>query len=223
MLRRLTVSSLLVTFFIVAGVSVAHADNFSFTGNFAQDDNVQLFNFTVVGAQTTVTLRTFSYAGGTNSAGTVITRGGFDPILALFNATTGALTAQNDDGTFPQVPMDITGQAFDTLLSSSLAAGNYTVAVMQYDNFAVGPDLSNGFVKQGQGNFTASFDARCTQGRFVDVSDSFPNDCRDSHWAFDILNVSSATVVPGVPEPGSLVLLGTGILGLGIARFRNRQ
>src|SRR5215813_13417684 len=142
MFGRLTVCSLIVMFFMVAGISVAHADNFSFTGNFTQDDNVQLFNFTV-GALSTVTLRTVSYAGGTNSAGTVISRGGFDPILALFNATTGALFGQNDDGT--GVPTDITGVAFDTLLTTSLAAGNYTVAVMQFDNFAVGPNLSNGF------------------------------------------------------------------------------
>ena len=220
MLRRLTVSSLVVMFFIVAGVSSAHADNFSFTGNFTQDDNVQLFNFTV-GSLSTVTLRTFSYAGGTNSAGTVIARGGFDPILALFNATTGALIDQNDDGS--SVPTDITGVAFDTLLTTSLAAGNYTVAVMQFDNFA-GANLSNGFGRQGQGNFTASFDLRCAQGRFVDVSGSFPDNCRDSHWAFDILNVNSATQVPpGVPEPASLVLLGTGILTLGVVRFRNRK
>jgi hypothetical protein len=61
----------------------AAAADFSFTGNFTQDDNVQLFNF-VVGAPSSVTLRTWSYAGGTNAAGTTIARGGFDPILALF-------------------------------------------------------------------------------------------------------------------------------------------
>src|SRR5262245_47769873 len=114
MLRKFTISSLVITLFILAQVSVAQADNFSFTGSFTQDDNVQLFNFTV-GALSTVTLRTWSYAGGNNSAGNAISRGGFDPILALFNATTGALIGQNDDGS--GVPTDITGVAYDTLLT----------------------------------------------------------------------------------------------------------
>jgi hypothetical protein len=39
---------------------MAFADNFPFTGSFTQDDDVQLFNFTV-GAPSTVMLRTCSY------------------------------------------------------------------------------------------------------------------------------------------------------------------
>ena len=58
------------------GSHPANADNFSFTGSFTNDSNVQLFNFSVA-ATSSITLRTFSYAGGTNSAGTVIPEGGF--------------------------------------------------------------------------------------------------------------------------------------------------
>ena len=65
--------------------SVASAADFSFTGNFAHDNDVQQFNFSV-GSLSSVSLRSWSYAGGTNAAGQQIARGGFDPILALFDA-----------------------------------------------------------------------------------------------------------------------------------------
>jgi hypothetical protein len=186
--------------------SPAVADNFSFTGSFTNDNDVQFFNFTV-GALSTVTLRTFSYAGGTNSAGASIARGGFDPILALFNSA-GARINQNDDGA--GVPVDLSGRAYDTLLTSSLAAGTYTVSVMQYNNFSNG-SLSAGFAHDGPGNstFTAAFG--CSQHFFCDVSGSAFNN-RDGHWAFDVLNVQSAST-PAVPGP----IVGAGLPGLLLA------
>ena len=196
----------------------AAADDFSFTGNFTQDDNVQLFHF-VVGAPSNVTLRTLSYAGGINAAGATIARGGFDPILALFDSS-GNKIDQNDDGGCGSVPMDISGVCYDTFLNAALSAGTYTVSVMQYDNFANGPNLSNGFRRDGQGNFTPGFSGcQASQTAFEDVSGSAA--CgRDSHWAFDVLNVASAIQVvpgvPGVPEPATwtLMLLGFGGIGL---------
>jgi hypothetical protein len=141
------------------------------TGSFTNDNDVQLFNFSV-GMTSNVTLRTYSYAGGTNAAGTVISRGGFDPILALFSSA-GALIGQNDDG----------------------APGT-----------ANGPNLANGFQRDGQLNFTSGFG--CSNHIFCDVSGSN----RDSHWAFDVLNVEGATQV-SVPGP----IVGAGLPGLMLA------
>src|SRR4051812_23909240 len=90
----------------------AHATNFSFTGNLPNANAEQGFNFTV-GATSNVTFVTYSYAGGTNAASQSIAGGGFDPILALFNADTGALIGQNDDGG-SNVPPGDTGANFDT-------------------------------------------------------------------------------------------------------------
>jgi hypothetical protein len=82
---------------------------------------------------------------------------------------------------------------------------------MDYANFANGPNLSNGF---SNGALSPGFiDATGNQ--------------RDNHWAFDVLNVNSAVVVPpinAVPEPESyaMMLAGLGLLGF-IARRRKTR
>jgi hypothetical protein len=196
----LRASSVAVAFAaILAFATPTKADNFSFTGSFTVDNDVQLFNFSVT-APSDVTLRTWSYAGGTNAAGQLIAAGGFDPILALFDSS-GKLLGQNDDGIGVAVdPATVTptyaGNAYDTLLTiSQLAAGSYTVAVMQFDNFFIdqgfllGPD---GFTRAEGGNFTATAFG-CSGTQFCD----FTHNTRDAHWAFDILNVNTASPVPG--------------------------
>ncbi|MFO1089819.1 MAG: DVUA0089 family protein [Hyphomicrobiales bacterium] len=213
-LKRTSLAILLLGMCISGGQ--ANAANFSFTGSFTQDDNVQLFNFSV-GATSNVVLRSLSYAGGVNSQNVTIARGGFDPILALFDAT-GALINQNDDGAPGTVPVDtVTGLAYDTYLAlNGLAAGNYTVAVMQYNNFANGPNLSNGFSRDGQGNFTGATYG-CSQGSFCD----FRGNNRNVNWAFDIEGVESATL-PDIPVPAALPLFATGLAAVGYAGRRRK-
>jgi hypothetical protein len=182
----------------------AAAVDLSFAGTLSNPNEVLLFNF-VVGAPSTVTLRTYSYAGGTNAAGTAIPRGGFDPILALFDSA-GVRINQNDDGG-ASVPADaVTGQHYDTYLQSLLGPGSYTVSVMAYSNFSAGLNLSNGFTGGGS---------------FVD----FTGNQRNNAWAFDILNVASAVqVTPAVPEPSTwaMMLLGFGAIGLSVRHRKTR-
>ena len=184
----------------------AGAANFSFTGNFARDDDVQLFRFAVEGSSLNlVTLATRSYAGGANSAGVVLPPGGFDPVIALFDGA-GTLIAEDDDGS--DVPDPVTGLSLDAFLQIGIPAGGYFVALTQSPNFALGPSLAEGFELAGIGDFA---------GGFVDA---FGNP-RDGDWALDILSVASAaTIAAEIPAPGTLWLLGVALLGLALQRLR---
>ena len=169
-IKNLVSASLLATTFALAAPA-AYAANFSYTGTFSGDDDVLSFDFVALGASN-VTLRTWSYAGGTNAAGQTIARGGFDPILSLYDLSSGVRIGQNDDGGLGLVAPDaVTGAYYDTFFTSLLSAGNYRVIVTQFANFA--PDTLGGiFPGSGTTNFV-----------------DFADDTRDSHWAFDILNV----------------------------------
>jgi hypothetical protein len=224
--RKMLFTTMASLVLCLVSAATTKADNFSFTGSFSADNNTQIFNFTTTSAGI-VTFRTWSYAGGTNAAGQNIARGGFDPNLALFNTTTGFLLIQNNNGTVAQVALDPpTGQRYDSFQLINLPAGSYTLVLTQFGNAPIGPKLINGFNQENSGNFTGPRDVRCVSGQFVDPSGVFPGNCRDGHWAVDILNVSSAQAVStpsAVPEPASMVLVGSGLAGLAIKLRRRRS
>src|SRR5206468_2902174 len=146
-LMRLSRIGLLVLAFCLS-IGVAAAGNFSYTGAFSQDDQLEVFLFTAPSASTVV--RTWSYAGGINDAGQVILPGGFDPVLTVFDATGGlvassALLDSNNDGA--GVDTDpATGNAFDSFLVLNLLTpgSTYALILSQNDNFANGTTSTYG-------------------------------------------------------------------------------
>ena len=184
---------------LAAGSVPVLAANVSFTGQLAGDNAVQLFSFTL-GASSDVTLRTWSYAGGMNATGSLVSAGGFDPVVSLFfGSGDAALLIGADDDGFGVAADPSTGLALDSLLeSAALPAGNYTVALTQVANFANGPTLGDGFLGAGNPGF----------------------DGRSNAWALDILGVASATVVP---EPTTFLLTMLGLSALGGATRRRRK
>jgi hypothetical protein len=191
----------------------AFGASFSFTGAFSTDDQLQQFTFILSGTST-VTLRTWSYAGGTNQASMVIPRGGFDPWLSLYNSS-GNLLQSVDNFNPPCGPVatdSVTGACFDSFISQSLGMGTYTLILSQSDNGPAGTTLADGFTNTGNPTFTAGFG--CSNGQFCDST----TDNRTGNWAVDIDNVTS--VPTGVPEPGTVVLLASGLAAMVALRRR---
>ena len=197
------------TLVLLAVSAHLNASVLSFQGNFATDDQVQLFSFNLA-APETVIIETFGYAGGTNGNGTAIPEGGFDPVVTLFDST-GNFLNSNDDGPCGKVGHDaITSNCFDSYLLQSLGAGSYQVALTENDNLAIGPTLADGFTHVGDGNFTCP-EFLGVSGGFCDASPSH----RNNAFALDIVIPGPTS---GVPEPNSALLILPFTIALLVAR-----
>ena len=148
----------------------------SYSGAFTTDDQVEQITFSI-SSLSRVTITTTSFA-----------LGGFDPSIYLFNAVDGALISENGDGPAYTTAADpVSGYSWDSFMDIYLEAGDYIVALVQYDNRyasqALIPNLADGFIRDGQGNFTFVFG--CTQGEFCTegLSEAFN---RTSDWALTI-------------------------------------
>ncbi len=192
-LLKSAVSAAVVGAVVAAFVAPAQAAPVSFTGNFAGDNDVALFSFTL-GSGADVTLRTWSYAGGTNAAGSLIAAGGFDPVVSLFFGAGGSAILIGADDNGLGVAVDpATGEARDSLLHvPALVAGTYTVALSQFANFANGPTLADGFLGAGEPSFGG----------------------RSNAWALDVVGVTTAAALP---EPATYALALFALAAAGMA------
>jgi hypothetical protein len=193
---------------------------FAFSGNFAHDDSQFQIGFTILSA-TTVTMQTWSYAGGTDPLSNVVSSGGFAPVLSLFDST-GNLLGFNaggpDPGPTPPAGCGARnsdgGLCLDAYLQEpTLNAGDYILILTEQANTPNGPTLADGFAFDGQGDFTGP-NYLGSPGSFIDIV----GNPRNSSFEFTVGSVDSAAV----PEPSTMLLMGTGIFltGLRIRRAR---
>lgn len=185
-------------------------------GAFAADDQLQLLPVSLPVAGV-LTVQTFSYAGGTDALGHLVTAGGFDPVLSLFDGAGNFMTANNDAacGTVGTDPLTL--NCFDAVLSLTLTAGNYTLVLSQNDNLAVGPTLADSFTQVGNGNFSCP-EFLGVAGGFCDASPSQ----RNSAWALDIVTPGSASPAPE-PAPALLLVCGAALIAVGKYSSVNRR
>ncbi len=182
------------------------AANFSYTGTFAQDDETRQFNFTLA-QPAQVTVRTFSYAGGMNSAGVQIPRGGFDPTLTLFDSKGNYVTVNQDGGCGAVAADLVTAFCFDSYIQIPLPAGTWQVVLTESENLPNGPTLADSFVYAGTGDFTADPYGPSDQGFW----DYFPNQ-RTGAYAVDIIG-ADASQTPLNPQVAGLLNAGSYLAG----------
>ena len=130
--------------------SIAQANSYTFIGNLANYNDVVKINFSLAQAASNVRVWTDSFMNGDN----------FDPIVGLWNGTTGAKIAENDDN-------DTIGPGqtyFDSGFKlTSLAVGDYFLTVASFPNFTKGENFSDGF--NGGSNSDSSESARTSDSK----------------------------------------------------------
>ncbi len=176
-------------------------------GKLSGDQDVAFLRLNLATKQTSqVSFETFSYAGGKMSNGTVVGRGGFDPIVTVFDHT-GRMIGFNDDNRATNRRDSLNGGPGDSLLQLRLDPGKYTVAISQFANF---PNYSvDGPYSETEGNYSGRFG--CSNGQFCDATGLN----RTSDYALDV------KVAP-IPVPPALPLMAAGIGALMTLRIRRR-
>jgi hypothetical protein len=193
----------------ILSLGQASASTVSYSGTLTADDQAKLFTYTQPQAGA-VDFSTDSYGGGTSN-GQMVVPGGFVPVLSLFDSTGMVIASDGADATCSAgMSADLgTNMCDDAHLSENLAAGTYTLAVTEFFNVPIGPNLSDGFLMQAEGNFTG---ATCgTTGGFFQT-DIAP--CAQRTNSFSV-NVST------VPEPSTLWLGAAPFIAFGLGRRRS--
>lgn len=189
-----TICGLVASAFLSAAPQ-ARALTVTQTGTFTGDNQVFQYSFTLPTASP-ILLYTTSYGGGMNVNGTTSAAGGFVPVLTLFNNAGTPVTNDGGSGMWRGFGgLDpVTKKYNDAFLSTSLAAGSYTLTLTEFPNVAAGR-LSDGFLFASDPNATGSV-CGSASGRFLD-STVAPCAQRTGNYT---LNVNTT------PEPATALL-----------------
>ena len=168
---------------------------FDFDGYLDYHNDIATFSFTLDNDATNIRVWTDSYDNGAN----------FDPITALWTAS-GDLISENDDN---RNINPSTQTVFDSGFNlAALNAGDYLFTIASYYNFANGNSLSDGF--RFDNDTPIPIDVWSGSGYY--------------HVVFDGVDGAANTNTNPVPEPATMVLLGSGLLGLaGVSRKKHKK
>jgi len=180
-----------ILFFTALSTGAANAavTTQQFTGNFNTGNDVFTYAFTIT-EDTLATFETFGYAGGTLADGTIVADGGFDPTLTLFGSTLPTPVISDDGDSVESRESASSEFSWDDLIILTLAPGNYTIALTQFDN---------------NWNTTINSWTNLAVDSFIDSG----NSPRTNAYALQV------TLEPApVPVPAAMWLFGSGLFGL---------
>jgi len=180
-----------ILFFTALSTGAANAavTTHQFTGNFNTGNDVFTYAFTIT-EDTLATFETFGYAGGTLANGTIVADEGFDPTLTLFGSTLPTSVISDDGDSVESRESASSEFSWDDLIILTLAPGNYTIALTQFDN-----------------NWNTAINSwtNLAVDSFIDSA----NNQRTSAYALQV------TLEPApVPVPAAIWLFGSGLFGL---------
>jgi hypothetical protein len=170
--------------FVFLEINTANASPLYFEGNLTNYNDIVTINFSLINDAHNLTLWTDSYEHGAN----------FDPLITLWNRTTGEWIDANDDNDTlapSQTEWD-SGMFF-----ASFAAGDYFLTLTRSPYYAQGLNISEGFALLFS---TPS-----------DEATSFSNE--GTYWRVNLDGVDAANI-SAVPAPAAVWLIGSGLLGL---------
>lgn len=170
---------------------IAQANTYTFTGNLVNYNDVVRINFSLAQAAANIRVWTDSFMNGDN----------FDPIVGLWDGTTGAKITENDNNSSVNSSQTNLDAGFKL---ANLGVGSYIFTVSSYPNFSSGSNLADGF------NFDNS--------KLTPITDS------NSIYTLNIDGielVANATPPSSVPLPKALWLFGTAVFGF--AGFSSRR
>jgi hypothetical protein len=225
---------LLLAVCLLSGTAHGSIVYLSDSGTLATPQSVFEATFTLAAADT-ITVQTWSFGGGTNVNGNVISAGGFDPLIALFTGSVATATMYVDGSGNPLADADnllnapwsfvgncppagtvaigVSGDCGDDRMQVALPAGTYTL-VLSDANYQPDAIYDNGTLSEGFLDLTGGQFQTCDAGDNACIT---PN----GNFAVDIVSTTDLT---NTPEPGSLPLLASSLAALaGWKQFTKRR